>query len=558
MRSRIFGSMLILVLLTIMLSTLFLFAIYYQQLSKDVEHEMNNGVAYVSAGIKAVGYDYLSEIEGQDKNSRLTLVDFDGTVLFDNFADVSNMDNHRGREEIAEAMSEGRGQSVRFSKTLDSHHYYLAVRLDDGKVIRLSVRVDSIFSVFKDNIILILVIALVVFLILLIFARHLTKRIVKPINAIDLEKPDEYEIYDELSPLITRISKQRFHIKQQMVELKKKQDEFIAITEGMDEGLIVLDKKGYILSINNRALELMGSSRSDQTGMHFLELIREFQVQKTIETALDGKFSEKGFKIENRIVEFRATPVFEGKEVKGAIVLLVDVTEKYRAETIRKEFSANVSHELKTPLTSIYGYAELLRNGLVKEEDVQSFYQRIIDEASRLITLIDDIIKLSQLDERTTDLVKEKLNLYDRAKNIIGTLELMSQEKMITVTLEGGDGWIYGVPRLIDDLIYNLCHNAIKYNKVKGKVSVNISKKEGRVILSVKDTGIGIPREHQDRIFERFYRVDKSHSKETGGTGLGLSIVKHIANYHEAIINLDSDKDVGTEINIGFPEAKDD
>ncbi|NLY70435.1 MAG: PAS domain-containing protein [Clostridiales bacterium] len=555
MRSRIFVSMLILVLLTIMLSTLFLFAVYYQQLSKDVEREMNNGVAYVSAGIKAVGYDYLSEIDGLDRNSRITLVDLDGTVLFDNFADVSNMDNHRDREEIAEAMSEGRGQSVRFSKTLDSHYYYLAVRLDDGKVLRISARADSIFTVFMDNIVLIIAIALVAFLILLILARQLTKRIVEPINKIDLENPDESEIYDELSPLITRIRKQRSHIEQQMVELKKKQDEFIAITEGMDEGLIVLDKMGYILSINNRALELVGSSRSDQTGIHFLELIREFQVQKTIESALDGKFLEKSFKIENKIVELRANPVFEGKEVKGAIVLLVDVTEKYRAETIRKEFSANVSHELKTPLTSIYGYAELLKNGLVKEEDVQSFYQRIIDEASRLITLIDDIIKLSQLDERTTDLVKEKLNLYDRAKNIIGTLELMSQEKMITVTLEGGDAWIYGVPRLIDDLIYNLCHNAIKYNRPKGSVNVKLSKKAGRVLLSVKDTGIGIPKEHHDRIFERFYRVDKSHSKETGGTGLGLSIVKHITNYHEGIISLDSDRDKGTEITISFPEA---
>ncbi|MDD2215607.1 MAG: ATP-binding protein [Eubacteriales bacterium] len=554
MKRKIFCSMCLLALVTVLLSAMLLSIVFYQQLSKDMVREMNNGAAYLMAGIATEGRDYLLNIEGEDKDSRITLINGDGKVLFDSRVSVSEMENHSDRPEFAEAIRKGRGEAVRMSDTLGRQTYYLAVRLDDGTVLRLSSTTDSVLSALLSSIPLILAITAAVLFLALLLARFQTKRIVFPINTLDLENPMGNEIYDELSPLLSRIYQQRNHIEKQMIELQQKQKQFTAITGGMEEGLVVLDESGHILSVNQSALRLLGVENTGQIGKHILNLNRSLQINKVIEAALDGVFAEEAFALEHYMYQLRANPVFEDGKIIGAVLLILDMTETIKAEKIRQEFSANVSHELKTPLTTISGFAELLKNGMVNQEDILSFSEKIYEEARRLVILVEDIIQLSQLDEKKVSHSKEYVDLLNMAKDVKERIYPVAQQKDVSISVEGKSKIIFAVPQLIEELIYNLCDNAIKYNKKKGIVFIKVGEAEEMATLSVSDTGIGIPKEHQDRVFERFYRVDKSHSKDTGGTGLGLSIVKHIAAYHGGKISLESTMGKGTSITVSFPK----
>lgn len=548
MKRKIFGNMCLLALITVLLSTILLSIVFYRQLTEDMQREMNNGAAYIAAAIETGDVDYLYHIKGEDKNSRITLIDTDGTVLFDSRVPISEMDNHADRPEVKEAMKTGRGEIVRMSDTVDSQTYYLAVELFNGTVLRLSSTTDSVFTALVNSFPFILLITFFVLFFSLLLARYQTKKIVVPINSLDLENPTENDIYDELSPLLNRIHQQRVYIEKQMKELQKKQDQFTAITENMEEGLIVLDETGRILSINKSAIRFLGGKKLNQTGKHISTLNRDLQLQKAVDIALKGDFSEEVISSENCLFQLRINPVFEEGLIKGAILIIFDMTEKHKAEKIRREFSANVSHELKTPLTAISGFAELLKNSMVKREEISSVSGKIYEEARRLIGLIEDIIQLSKLDEKEVSLSKEEINLLNVAITVKERLDTMAKEKGIVMSVKGKDFLICAVPQLIEEMIYNLCVNAIKYNKENGRVFIEVQEENGKAVLSVRDTGIGIPQEHQERIFERFYRVDKSHSKETGGTGLGLSIVKHIVAFHNGEIYLKSIEGKGTEI----------
>ncbi|MDD4592135.1 MAG: ATP-binding protein [Parabacteroides sp.] len=462
------------------------------------------------------------------------------------------MENHSDRPEFAEAIRIGRGEAVRMSDTVGCQTYYLAVRLDDGTVLRLSSTTDSILSALISSIPLILAITAAVLFFALLLARFQTKRIVFPINTLDLENPMENQIYDELSPLLSRIYQQRNHIEKQVIELQQKQEQFVAITGGMEEGLVVLDERGHILSVNQSALRLLGLEKTDQIGKHILNLNRSLQIQKVVEKALRGDLAEEVFESEHYIYQLRGNPVFEDGKIIGAVLLILDMTETIKAEKIRQEFSANVSHELKTPLTTISGFAELLKNGIVNQEDISSFSEKIYEEARHLVILVEDIIQLSQLDEKKVSHSKEYVDLLNMSKAVKKRIYPVAQLKGVSISVEGKSKIIFAVPQLIEELIYNLCDNAIKYNKEKGIVFIKVGEAEEMATLSVSDTGIGIPKEHQGRVFERFYRVDKSHFKDTGGTGLGLSIVKHIASYHGGEISLESEIGKGTSITVSF------
>ncbi len=374
-----------------------------------------------------------------------------------------------------------------------------------------------------------------------------------PLNNLDLENPMASEAYEELSPLLRRIDDQNHRIERQISEIKEQKEEFLQIAENMSEGLAVLDANGFILTVNESAKKLLGTGDFPLAGRHVLALSRSEQLREAAEAALKGKAFERDIESGQKMLRIFLNPVFEGNKVSGAILLILDITEKYKAEKTRREFSANVSHELKTPLTSISGYAELMKNGMVKSEDIERFSGRIYEESTRLLSLIEDIIRLSKLDEGDIRSEKRKIGLLESAENVSKRLFDQAQKHNIKISVEGEEAFILAVPQLLEELIYNLLENAIKYNKEDGEVTITISKNEDRATLLVADTGIGIPSEQRERVFERFYRVDKSHSKETGGTGLGLSIVKHIAAYHSATIDLQSKEGEGTIVTISFP-----
>jgi two-component system phosphate regulon sensor histidine kinase PhoR len=557
MKRKIFRSLILLSLVTVILSVASLSIVLYQQISEDMRRELSNQIAFITAGVEEGNLDYLNSIQGSHQNSRITLIDEDGTVLFDNRADASSMENHIARPEVVDAIESGRGESNRMSDTLNSETYYLAIRLSDGRILRISSTTDTLFATLKSSGSIMALIAFLILGLAILIARFQTRQIVDPINNLDLEHPIDNAIYDELSPLLVRIHHQTDNIKRQVKEIQKGADRFKEITEKMEEGLVVLDDSGYVLSINQSAIKFLGVELQEPVGKHYLNLNRSSQLQKAIGDAQMGAITEAIYESGLKIYQLRTTPIIVEHKPRGVILLVLDITEKQRAEKIRREFTANVSHELRTPLTAISGFAELMKDGMVKSEDVPSFANRIYEEASNLVRLIEDVLKLSQLDEKAIPLPMESFDLMDPVKSVQKRLSTLAERNGINITVSGESGVIRGVPQLIEELVTNLCDNAIKYNKEGGSVALKVSKQNGKVGLTVADTGIGIPKEHKDRIFERFYRVDKSHSKETGGTGLGLSIVKHIASYHQAEIVLESAVGIGTTITIIFPKAMD-
>ena len=552
MTKKIFKSIMFVCALVLAVGLAAVMGILYSNFDGQMRKELSKEAAYLSYGVEQQGVDYLKNIK--DKSARITYIDQNGTVLFDNEADVSEMKNHSDRTEFQKAEKYGAGESSRYSDTLSEKTIYYALRLKDGTVLRVSGTQDSVLALV-ENLIFPLCGLLCLMLILSgIMASAISKRIVKPINELDLESPEENQIYEELSPLLSKIHRQNREIQNQLELAKQQQEEFSLITENMQEGLIVIDKYTMILSANSSAWNLFHMDRVRQ-GESVYCLDREEEFRHAIEQVLSGEHTELVLKLNGSDIQLIANPVIRDKKTEGAVVLLVNVTEKLERESLRREFSANVSHELKTPLTSISGFAEIMQGGLVKNEDIPQFAGRIYKESQRLLQLVEDVIQISQLDEEKTSYVWEPVDVYQVCKNAFESLKEKAKRLNVHLYICGERMKMEAVRTLLEEAIYNVCDNAIKYNRNDGSVSVFLTQTAQEIQIVVKDTGVGIPKEDQGRVFERFYRVDKSHSKEIGGTGLGLSIVKHAVGALKGSVILRSEEGNGTEITLRFPKV---
>lgn len=552
MTKKIFKSIMFVCALVLAVGLAAVMGILYSNFDGQMRKELSKEAAYLAYGVEQQGVDYLKNIK--DKSARITYIDQDGTVLFDNEADVSEMKNHSDRTEFQKAEKYGAGESSRYSDTLSEKTIYYALRLKDGTVLRVSSTQDSVLALV-ENLIFPLCGLLCLMLILSgIMASAISKRIVKPINELDLEHPEENQIYEELSPLLSKIHRQNREIQNQLELAKQQQQEFSLITENMQEGLIVIDKYTMILSANSSAWNLFRMDKVRQgESVYCLDRAEDFR--HAIEHVLEGEHEELVLKLNGSDIQLIANPVVRGQKTEGAVILLVDVTEKLERENLRREFSANVSHELKTPLTSISGFAEIIQGGFVKDEDIPKFAGRIYKESQRLLQLVEDVIQISQLDEEKTPYIWEPVDVYQVCKNAFDSLKEKAYKMNVHLYICGESMKMEAIRTLLEEAVYNVCDNAIKYNRNDGSVSIFLEQTAQEVQIVVKDTGIGIPREDQDRVFERFYRVDKSHSKEIGGTGLGLSIVKHAVSTLNGSVGLRSEVGSGTEVTLRFPKV---
>ena len=546
MTKKIFRSILVVATAVLLISLSVVTLVLYDHFENFTTAQLKSELSLAVKGVELSGKDYLENLS--DDNFRITWVDENGEVLFDSKADAISMYNHIDREEISEAIDSGYGESDRYSETLTQKMLYSAYRLTDGTVLRVATSVDSVFTLLLNALVPMIIIFACAVIISVLVARRMAKGIVKPLNKLDLEHPTENDTYEELSPILYKISKQHKEIGKQVKLLRQKTDEFEQIISSMNEGLILLDVHGMVLSMNQAAKRIFSVTDS-KTNCDFLTIDRSIEMSKAVNDALNGKHSEFRAQKNGNEYQFDISRIESGGKTLGAVILGFDITDKAFAERNRQEFTANVSHELKTPLQSIIGSAELLENGLVKPEDTARFIGNIKNEATRLVSLINDIIRLSQLDENNAPLAEE-FDVADVAKEVADTLSSVAVKKNVTLEIKGECCMISGVRRYIYEIIYNLCDNAIRYNVDGGKVTVDIRKENGSTVICVDDTGIGIAPEHHARIFERFYRVDKSHSKETGGTGLGLSIVKHAVQYHGGKIEFQSEVGKGTKIRV--------
>lgn len=552
MTKRIFQSIFIVALAVLVASLVFIMGMLYEYFFDQYKTQLKHEAIYVAQGIEMEGLSYLQELQEHGTGNRITWIDADGTVLYDTWTDVSTMENHLDREEVQEALESGTGDSFRYSETAEQTTVYYAVKLTAGSVLRISTAQSSVWSLLIGVLQPVIIVVLLALLLSFLLASRVAKQVVKPLNAIDLEHPETVETYEELNPMLQKIAKQNQQIRAQMDELERRQQEFETITENMSEGLLVVDLHTDVLSYNASAKRLLGIGKVEER-QSVLTLNRSENFRKTLDLALAGQHNEQNMWLDGRLYQLIANPVYDEAAVIGAVILILDITEREEREQLRREFTANVSHELKTPLTSISGFAEIIQNGIAKPGDVQRFAGNIYEESQRLITLLGDIIRLSQLDENTAPVEQEEVELLGIVDAVMERLQPLAEKRNITFTVQGEPMKIKGVFHILDEMIFNLCDNAIKYNREGGKVDLRLEKTEQQVIFSVKDTGIGIPAGEQARVFERFYRVDKSHSKEIGGTGLGLSIVKHGALYHNATVSLESELGKGTKIIISFP-----
>ena len=544
MVSKIFRSTVFVAAFVLLCSLSIVVGVLYSHFTGVQVQQLKDELSLAVTGTEQYGNAFLENVEAD--RFRVTWIDTDGTVLFDTQVDLTAMENHADREEIREAFSTGSGSAVRNSSTLTEQTYYEARRLRDGTVLRISANQASAWALMIDLLWPIVLIALVAIVMSSLLARQMAQKIVEPLNKLNLEQPLSNDTYEEISPLLRRINQQHLQIRSQMRKLQHKTDEFIQITSHMQEGLVVLDKETHIRSINSAAMKIFGAEESC-AGTSFLQINRSNALRNALNDALDRGHGSAVLDLDGRAYRFDMSSIQSDGNLLGAVILAVDVTETRNAEQMRREFSANVSHELKTPLQGIIGSAELLESGMVKQEDTPRFVGHIRKEAARLVNLIEDIIRLSQLDEGV-QLPAEQVDMRQLTEDVKEILAPSAADKQVTVHVTGKGFAIMGVRRMLQEIIYNLCDNAIKYNIPGGNVTIHAENNR----LVVSDTGIGIPAEHKDRIFERFYRVDKSHSKASGGTGLGLSIVKHAAAYHNAEITLDSTPGKGTTITIQF------
>lgn len=548
MHKKIFRSSLLTVFLVLIAAIILIMGILFRFFEKQIQTELAREAEFLAHAVENEGIEYFDDLNGMD--NRVTLIDKNGTVLFDSKADASLLDNHAGREEIRSAMETGKGVSVRYSATLAEKTVNFALRLSDGSVLRVCTEQYTIITVLLGMLRPILIIMLAALILALVLSSRVSKAIIEPVNKLDLEVPENNDTYEELTPLLRKIAKQKQTIEKQLADAHKKQEEFNLITENMSEGFLVIDQDTNLLTFNLAALKLLDIT--PPTDRSVLLFCRAKEFRDVISKALSGKKTENIMIREERSYSLIANPVFQQDSVIGAVVIILDITESEKRETLRREFTANVSHELKTPLTSISGFAELMKTGEVSSENVIDFSESIYEEAQRLITLVNDIIKISELDGQSVPFENEEVDLYELSAEVIGRLENEAAKKKITFHLIGSSARITGARTILDEMLYNLCDNAIKYNKENGTVDVIINQTQESVNVIVRDTGIGIPAAHQSRVFERFYRVDKSHSKKVGGTGLGLAIVKHGAIYHHAKISMESAEDKGTSITLSF------
>lgn len=552
---RIFFALFFMALITATLTGALVSGVVYARTYTDLQAEVRRAAHLASAGIEVGGQDYLTAL-GRDTaaHDRVTRIAADGTVLFDSAADPADMENHASRPEIAAVRAGAAyGEAVRLSATLGQQTYYYALPLPDGTVLRVSTTTDSALSAVWQALPWLVAVGVLTLLLTLVLAQRIADALVEPLNTLDPANPQTTKAYDELSPLVGRLHEQNRTVHRQLAEIRARQEEFRILSSSMDEGLLMLGLHAEILSVNRAACTVLGGDPArDYAGEHLLRLSRALPLQTVTAQALAGNRGEGTLETNGRLYQILASPILVGEEPRGALVLLLDVTERQAAERLRREFSANVSHELKTPLTSISGYAEMIAGGLVRPEDVRGFAGRIHREAGRLLALIEDIMKLSRLDEGGDAPAHEPVELLALARQAVERLELRAQELGVTVRVAGEKAVVSGVYGQLFELIFNLTENAVKYNRVGGSVTVTVQPDQTGVLLTVADTGIGIPADAQGRVFERFFRVDKSRSKETGGTGLGLSIVKHVALLHGAKLTLESEEGRGTTVRVRF------
>ena len=540
MTKKIFRSTLLVAVCALLASLVLIMGCLYDYFAGLQSQALRDELTLAASGVSQGGENYLDTIDSN--RYRLTWIAPDGTVLYDTQADASTMENHASREEVQQALAAGEGESSRYSQTLLEKTIYVARRMDDGSVLRICVSRQTLAVLLLGMLQPVLVILLAAVIFSALLAKRLSRRIVEPLNAIDLDHPLEAKAYDEIAPLLGRINRQHEQIDDQLRELQRKTDEFTHITQSMPEGLVLLDNKNAILSINPSASKLF-SAQAGCVGQNFLTLDRSTDVSQAIDRARETGHSETRVELSGRIYQFDISRIESAGEKIGAVLLCFDITERETA----------VSHELKTPLQGIIGSAELIENGMVKPEDMPRFIGHIRTEAQRLVALIADIIRLSQLDEGV-EMPKENVELLSLAGEVAEDLRAAADKASVTITTDGQSSVVFGVRRLLYEMLYNLCDNAIKYNRPGGSVRIHVENREQEAAISVLDTGIGIAPEHQSRIFERFYRVDKSHSKASGGTGLGLSIVKHAAMYHGGKVALESEPGRGTEIRVTLPK----
>ena len=549
MTKRIFRSIFTVAAVILLASFVLITGVLYEYFSNKQVDQLNMQTHLAAQGLEAAGEDYLSDMD--ISGCRLTWIAADGTVLYDSQAEQSGMENHADREEVRQALKTGHGESMRYSTTLMERQLYSADRLSDGTVVRISDTQYTPLTLILGMIQPVIIIALIALLLSLLLASRMAKRIVKPLNEMSLDNAEKIETYPELAPLTDKLKSQQNQLREQEKELRRRRDEFDAATGSMTEGLVLLNEQGSVLSINKAATKALDIGRYC-IGKDIRALSEEPRLRETVEKALGGEHGEAHITLGGVSYRLYASPVTSGDRVAGAALLMLDTTEKEKAEQLRREFSANVSHELKSPLHTISGCAELLANGIVKPEDVPHFLSQIQSESKRMIALIEDIIKLSHLDEGAEDMQREDVDLLSVARREAGNLSQAAEDAGVTLTVSGESAVINGIPQLLAAIVHNLCENAIKYNHPGGFARVNVCREGKKTLLTVEDDGIGIPPEEQQRIFERFYRVDKSHSKEVGGTGLGLSIVKHAAALHNARISVVSAPDRGTTITLAF------
>lgn len=553
MTKKIFQSIIIVAATVLLASLTIILGVFYEYFGNIQKGQLTDELNLASVSVIKDGVDYLEQL--QSDHYRLTWIDADGTVLYDTETGNEELENHKDRAEVKTAFEKGIGESTRYSATLMEKTRYYAKRLEDGTVLRISAKYATTGLLVLGMLQPIIFIIIGALILSGVLASRLSKRIVEPLNNLDLERPLENETYEEISPLLNRINRQSSEISKQLRRLEEKTDEFNQITESMKEGLVLLDNKGIVLSINPAARTIFGSDTQGAVGHDFLRLDRSRTLSAAIEKTFEEGHSEIRIERIGREYQLDISRIESAGKVLGAVMLAFDITEQEYAERNRREFTANVSHELKTPLQGIIGSADLIETGMVKPEDMPRFIGHIRKEATRLVALIEDIIRLSQLDEGN-ELPCEEFDLMDIAEEVEQNLESAAGARDITFSLSGRNAIMHGVRRLMYEIVYNLCDNAIKYNLPGGKVEIMIDRKDEEAVLCVKDNGIGIAPEHQDRVFERFYRVDKSHSKSSGGTGLGLSIVKHAVQYHHGKLELKSEIGKGTEITVHFPIEK--
>ncbi|HEN9255545.1 TPA: PAS domain-containing protein [Streptococcus agalactiae] len=546
MTKKIFRTTLSASLGIVLVTILMIMGFLYNYFNRIQREQLRTQTALASQGISFEGKDYFENLK--TSNVRITWVDNKGQVLYDTQSDAKHMKNHANRQEIKEAIKSGYGESTRWSATLTEKSIYAAQRLNNGTIVRLSVAQQTIFYLILGMMSPLAIIILLAIILSVLIARYIAKKVSEPLNNIDLDHPLSNDSYEEITPLLRRLDSHQSKIQHQKLLLQKRQKEIDTIISKIKEGMILLDDQARIVSINAEALKLF-QINDDWHGRFMMEVSRDLTLKDLIDQGLKGKKKEANIDIENNHYRVLVRPTTDNNRVTGLVVLLFDVTDQLQMEQLQREFTANVSHELKTPLHVISGYSELLANQMVPNEEVPQFAAKIHKESERLVKLVEDIINLSHLDEQEK-LPQETVNLYDLTQKVLEGLQAKADKKHIQINFNGEEAILRGNPVLLNSLVYNLCDNALTYNHEKGQVNVTLKNSPDTITLEVSDTGLGIAEKDKKRIFERFYRVDKSRSKIVGGTGLGLSIVKSALDFHNGSIKVDSHLGQGTTMTV--------